>query len=84
MDLMCRKLPLRRRSMNTIGTSYRVGVHRRQDCRKHHGAFFYAAAVFSEDAATISGKTATTPGDFSAPVVVRRCLPEVMTQSKCT
>ena len=53
---MCRKLPLRRRSINTIGTSYRVGVCRRQDCRKHHVAFFYAAAVFPEDAATITGK----------------------------
>jgi len=54
---MCCKLPLRRRSMNTIGTSYRVGVCNRQDYRKHHGAFFYTAAVFPEDAATITGKT---------------------------
>ena len=53
--------------MNTIGTSYRVGVCRRQDCRKHHGAFFYAAAVFPEDAATIIGKNRDYARRFFCP-----------------
>ena len=27
------------------------------DCRKHHGAVFYAAAIFAADAVTVAGET---------------------------
>jgi hypothetical protein len=39
------------------GQPYRVGVCHCLDCRKHHGALFYAAAVFPEDAVIIEGET---------------------------
>ncbi len=39
------------------GVPYRVGVCHCLDCRKHHGAVFYAAAVFAEDAVSIEGET---------------------------
>jgi hypothetical protein len=40
------------------GAPYRVGICHCLDCRKHHGAVFYAAAIFPVDAVTISGTTA--------------------------
>lgn len=39
------------------GRPYRVGLCHCLDCRKHHGALFYAAAVFPQDAVTIEGET---------------------------
>ena len=39
------------------GEPYRVGLCHCFDCRKHHGAVFFAAAMFPEDAVTISGET---------------------------
>ncbi|MEE9429059.1 MAG: GFA family protein [Paracoccaceae bacterium] len=39
------------------GTPKRVGICHCLDCRKHHGAAFYAAAIFQQDAVTITGKT---------------------------
>jgi len=39
------------------GSSYRVGLCHCLDCRKHHGALFYAAAIFPEDSVTIEGET---------------------------
>ncbi|WP_085901616.1 GFA family protein [Kiloniella majae] len=39
------------------GKPYRVGVCHCIDCRKHHGALFYAAAVFPQAAVTIEGDT---------------------------
>ncbi|MEM1313927.1 MAG: GFA family protein [Pseudomonadota bacterium] len=37
------------------GPPLRVGLCHCLDCRKHHGAVFYAAAVFPEAAVTITG-----------------------------
>ncbi len=37
------------------GRPLRVGICHCLDCRKHHGALFYAAAVFPQDAVTIAG-----------------------------
>ncbi len=37
------------------GHPHRVGLCHCLDCRKHHGALFYAAAVFPQDAVTITG-----------------------------
>jgi hypothetical protein len=39
------------------GEPYRVGLCHCLDCRKHHGALFFAAAIFPEDAVKISGDT---------------------------
>ena len=39
------------------GAPYRVGLCHCLDCRKHHGALFFAAAIFPQDAVTIEGET---------------------------
>ncbi|WP_312932842.1 GFA family protein [Stutzerimonas nitrititolerans] len=39
------------------GRPYRVGVCHCLDCRKHHGALFFAAAMFPLEAVTIEGET---------------------------
>ena len=39
------------------GRPYRVGLCHCLDCRKHHGALFYAAAMFPEGAVAIEGET---------------------------
>ena len=39
------------------GRPYRVAICHCLDCRKHHGALFYAAAIFPADAVTIDGET---------------------------
>jgi hypothetical protein len=39
------------------GRPYRVGVCHCLDCRKHHGAPFYAAAIFLQEAVTTEGET---------------------------
>ena len=39
------------------GQPNRVGVCHCLDCRKHHGALFFASAMFPEEAVTISGQT---------------------------
>lgn len=39
------------------GRPYRTGLCHCLDCRKHHGALFFAAAIFPEDAVTIEGET---------------------------
>ena len=37
------------------GRPYRVGLCHCLDCRKHHGALFFAAAIFPQEAVTIEG-----------------------------
>lgn len=39
------------------GEPYRVGLCHCLDCRKHHGALFFAAAIFPADAVTVTGET---------------------------
>ncbi len=39
------------------GAPLRVGLCHCMDCRKHHGALFYAAAIFPEHAVMIAGQT---------------------------
>jgi hypothetical protein len=39
------------------GPPYRVGLCHCLDCRKHHGALFFAAAIFPQDAVMIEGET---------------------------
>ena len=43
--------------LETAGEPYRVGICHCLDCRKHHGAVFFAAAIFPADAVTITGTT---------------------------
>ncbi len=40
-----------------LGRPYRVGLCHCGDCRKHHGALFFAAAIFPRDKVTIEGET---------------------------
>lgn len=39
------------------GSPYRVGICHCLDCRKHHGALFFAAAIFPDDHVTVEGVT---------------------------
>lgn len=39
------------------GQPFRVGICHCLDCRKHHGALFFASAIFPEDAIAIEGET---------------------------
>lgn len=45
----------------------RVGICHCRDCRKHHGALFYAAAVFPQDAVTVTGETCAYAGRHFCP-----------------
>ncbi|MDV3457864.1 GFA family protein [Sphingomonas sp. HF-S4] len=49
------------------GAPYRVGLCHCLDCRKHHGALFYAAAIFPDDAVTIAGETRAYKGRHFCP-----------------
>lgn len=50
-----------------LGLPLRVGICHCLDCRKHHGALFYAAAVFPQDAVTIVGRTGEYVGRHFCP-----------------
>lgn len=49
------------------GHPYRVGLCHCLDCRKHHGAVFYAAAVFPQEAVAVTGETRDYAGRFFCP-----------------
>src|SRR6476646_4711990 len=49
------------------GPPYRVGLCHCLDCRKHHGALFYASAIFPEQAVTIHGETRDYAGRHFCP-----------------
>ncbi len=49
------------------GHPYRVGICHCLDCRKHHGALFYAAAIFPREAVTIEGETRDYEGRCFCP-----------------
>jgi hypothetical protein len=50
------------------GAPLRVGICHCNDCRKAHGAMFYAAAIFARDAVTVTGETRTFRGRAFCPV----------------
>ena len=52
-----------------IGRPYRVGLCHCLDCRKHHGALFFAAAIFPAEMVTVDGET----GQFAGRHFCRRC-----------
>ena len=49
------------------GRPNRVGLCHCLDCRKHHGALFYAAGMFPQEAVTITGDTRDYEGRFFCP-----------------
>lgn len=49
------------------GRPYRVGLCHCLDCRKHHGALFFAAAIFPEAAVMIEGETRDYAGRHFCP-----------------
>jgi hypothetical protein len=49
------------------GQPYRIGLCHCLDCRKHHGALFYAAAIFPGGAVTIQGETSEFAGRHFCP-----------------
>jgi hypothetical protein len=51
----------------TEGDPYRVGVCHCLDCRKHHGALFFAAAIFPDTAVKIEGDTCEYQGRHFCP-----------------
>ena len=59
------------------GEPRRVGLCHCLDCRKHHGALFYAAAIFPQDAVTIDGGTRDYRGRHFCP----RCGSSVFARS---
>ncbi|MEH6563989.1 MAG: GFA family protein [Halopseudomonas sp.] len=63
--------------LKASGQPYRVGICHCQDCRKHHGALFYAAAVFPQSAVIIEGETRHYQGRHFCP----RCGSSVFARS---
>jgi hypothetical protein len=59
------------------GRPFRVGICHCLDCRKHHGALFYAAAVFPDSAVTVEGETRAWAGRHFCP----RCGSSVFARS---
>ncbi len=53
--------------MVATGQPNRVAICHCLDCRKHHGALFYAAAIFPQDAVTIEGETRAYRGRHFCP-----------------
>ena len=49
---LCRKVRFQAK-----GTPVRVGICHCLDCRKHHGAVFYAAAIYDSADVTVTGDT---------------------------
>ena len=59
------------------GRPYRVGICHCLDCRKHHGALFYAAAIFPREAVAIEGEVRDYEGRHFCP----RCGSSVFARS---
>lgn len=53
--------------LEATGEPYRVGLCHCLDCRKHHGALFYAAAIFPQDAVAVEGETRDYAGRHFCP-----------------
>ena len=49
------------------GEPDRVGVCHCLDCRKHHGALFFAAAIYTKEAVTVEGETRDYKGRHFCP-----------------
>ncbi|HTU11177.1 MAG TPA: GFA family protein [Allosphingosinicella sp.] len=53
--------------ITATGAPWRVGLCHCLDCRKHHGALFFAAAIFPEAAVAIDGETRAWKGRHFCP-----------------
>ena len=53
--------------ITATGAPDRVGICHCLDCRKHHGAVFYAAAIFARHAVRITGDTRAYEGRHFCP-----------------
>ena len=62
--------------IEATGRPYRVGLCHCIDCRKHHGAIFFAGAMFPQDAVSIEGETRDYEGRHFCP----RCGSSVFSQ----
>ncbi|WP_447928132.1 GFA family protein [Vreelandella sp. EE27] len=51
-----------------LGEPLSVGICHCLDCRKHHGALFYAAADYPRQAVTIEGEPQSYQGRYFCPV----------------
>lgn len=60
-----------------LGQPCRVGLCHCLGCRKHHGALFYAAAIFPQEAVIIDGETSEYEGRHFCP----RCGSSVFARS---
>ena len=60
-----------------LGRPNRVGLCHCLDCRKHHGALFYAAAIYPQDAVEINGEARDYDGRYFCP----RCGSSVFARS---
>ncbi|MCW1404372.1 GFA family protein [Novosphingobium sp. MW5] len=63
--------------MTALGEPVRVGICHCLDCRRHHGALFFAAAIFAQAAVTVAGMTKSYEGRHFCP----RCGSSVFAQS---
>lgn len=54
--------------LTATGAPLRVGICHCLDCRKHHGAPFWAAAIFPAAAVTVTGATRAWRGRHFCPV----------------
>ncbi len=56
-------------SVRFVASGYpsRVAICHCLDCRKHHGAVFYAAAIFPQESVKIDGETRDYKGRFFCP-----------------
>ena len=52
----------------TSGPPKRVGLCHCLNCRKHHGALFYASAIFRQEAVSIEGDVRDYAGRFFCPI----------------
>ncbi|WP_395396325.1 GFA family protein (plasmid) [Novosphingobium sp. BL-8A] len=53
--------------ITAVGKPYRVGICHCLDCRKHHGALFFAAAIFPQGAVSVAGTTSNYNGRHFCP-----------------
>ena len=63
--------------VTATGQPDRVGICHCLDCRKHHGALFFAAAIYPERAVTVAGET----GEYLRRHFCPRCGSSVFSQS---
>ena len=63
--------------LEASGQPDRVGICHCFNCRKHHGALFYAAAIFKQSAVTVDGNTHQYEGRHFCP----RCGGSVFAQT---